>query len=148
MKRVVLICFAMLGSSLTVVGQQTPADLVIQFLGFSEVSAADFRTALNELQSSISGIQRRVEAKRRDLNLLLSVEVPNEAAVGKAVVELNGLQREFQSAIQRYQERFEGLLTPEKMERVMNVVQARELLPAVMAFAAVELVAPPGAPQN
>lgn len=144
MRRAVLICFIIFASSRTSLAQQQPpADIVIRFLGLSPAQVTQFRTSLGDLQSAVSEIQPRLEAKQRELNTLLSAEIPNEADAGRVLVELNALQREQQRAIQLYQERFRSLLVPEQMERVMLVIQARQLLPAVMAFAAVQLVPPP-----
>jgi len=148
MRRIAFACFIVLSSGWNAFSQQSPVDAVIQFLNFSDAQAATFRASLIELQTTVAGIQPQIEAKQRQLNALLAAESPSDVAVGRVVVELNGLQGQIGRAADRYHEKFRNMLLPEQMERVMAVLQARELLPAVMAFAAVQIIAPPATPQN
>ena len=154
MKRVILTCSMILALSATVFGQEAastppanPIDVVIQFLSFSEPQAAQFSRSVAELQSTASGIQSQLESKQRNLSSLLNTPKVDEAAVGKLVVEIYGLQNEMQLAFQRYHSTFVSLLTPEQNERVTKVVQAREMLPMVAVFAALNLVEPPASPR-
>jgi len=154
MKQVILTCAMIMALSTAVFGQQaastapaTPIDVVIQFLNFSQPQAAQFSRSVAELQSTASDIQSQLESKQRNLSSLLNAPKVDETAVAKLVIEIYGLQGEMQLAFQRYHSTFVSLLTPEQNDRVTKVVQARELLPAVAVFAALNLVEPPVSPR-
>jgi hypothetical protein len=126
----------------------TPFAAITQFLTLSGTQAMQFRISFQELQKSSAEIQPRIFLRQEHLNALLNVAAPDEEAIGKIVLEIRALQREQERAFQRYHASFISLVTPEQMERVMRVVQARELVPAVAVFAAVSLIAPPASPKD
>ena len=119
-----------------------PDLLVIQFLGMTETQAAQFREYLQEMQRTVFNVQSQVGAMQKNLGVLIEANPPNEAAIGRTLLEIHALELQAGQAIERYHQRFKSLLGPEQMQRAQQVVQARELFPVVGAFAAVNLVPP------
>lgn len=124
-------------------GPPSPPAIVAQFLGFSADQAAQFQKMLENLQTTIQGLQPQMQAKQQEIEKLAGADSPDPAAVGKAFLDLRALQRQAGQAFDDYHKRFGALLTPDQMEKVQKVVQAGQLLPAVQAFGAVQLLPPP-----
>ncbi len=120
-----------------------PAPVVVaQFLGFTETQGEQFRNLLQNLQATMGGLGEQMGPRRQRLEELLNSDAPDPAAVGAALLEIRGLERQARRAFDSYHERFLALLTAEQKERVQAVVQAARLFPAVRAFAEVNLIEP------
>src|SRR2546429_353400 len=125
--------------------QPPPAPaIVVQFLGLSDTQATQFLQLLQNLQTSVGGLQQQIGPKQQSLeNLLNNTAPPDPAAVGGLMLQIHDLQKQLGQAFQTYHENFLALLTSEQKEKAQAVVQAAQLLPAVRAFAEVRLIEPP-----
>ncbi len=74
--------------------------------------------------------------------LLLTSSQASPISVGQTVIEIRALETQGSRIISSYHSAFVAMLTPEQLQRVQMVVQAGKLIPAIGAFAAVQLVEP------
>ena len=124
--------------------QPPPAPaIVVQFLGFSDTQAAQFKQLLQTLQATAGGVQQQIGPKQQTLDSLLGTAQPDPATAGELLLEIHALQQQLGQAFQSYHEDFLALLTPDQKEKTQAVAQAAQLLPAVKAFAEVRLIEPP-----
>ncbi len=150
MKRIVAILVLMVAFTPVTFAQagsvsepEDPAVAVAHFLEFSDSQTAEFRLALIEMQDAVERLQIELQSKHMELHEVLSLQAPAAIDVGRIVVDITSIERDVGIEIEEYHNTFMQLLTPDQMLRVMHVVRARELLPAVAIFAAVRLVEPP-----
>lgn len=123
-----------------------PPAAVAQFLELTPEQAGQFRQMLDTLQKALQGFEQQVQDKQKNLQALLQADSPDDAAVGKAVLEIRAVEKQAGQALDAYHAQFGALLTPEQVGRVQAVQQAAALLPAVPVFVAVRLVEPPPTP--
>lgn len=124
--------------------EQPPAPaLVVQFLGFSESQSAQFQKLVENLQSSVGPLQQQAAAGQQSLEQLVNSDHPDPAAIGARVLAVRAIQKQILSALDSYHNLFTGLLTGDQVQKVQFVTQAGQLLPAVRAFAQLQLIAPP-----
>lgn len=126
-----------------------PPAVVALFLGLSGDQAAQFQQLLLDLQGTAQGLQLQVKTRQQRLQELTSAAAPDTPAIGRTLLEIRALERQFGQALQGFHERFVGLLRPEQRDKLQAVEQAAQLLPAVAAFGALHLVSlpPPAPPQ-
>jgi hypothetical protein len=117
--------------------------LVAQFLGFSNSQTAQFQGLLQNLQSTIGPLQQQAGTAQHSLDQLANSDNPDPAALGTRLLAVRGVQKQVQAALDSYHKLFVSLLTPDQMQKVQAVAQARQLLPAVNAFAQLQLLTPP-----
>jgi len=120
---------------------------VNQFLGFSPEQATRFGQILEAWQTSMKNLQQMMQAQQQELERPSSVEPPDAAAVGEAFLNVRALGRQTALVIEAYHLNLLSMLTEEQKQKVRAVTQAAPLLPAVQAFAALQLVATPPAPK-
>ena len=124
--------------------EQPPAPAVVaQFLGFSDSQTAQFQKLLQNLQSNIGPLQQQAAAAQQSLEQLANSDNPDPAAIGARLLAIRAIQKQFQAALDSYHKLFAALLTTDQMQKVGAVNQAGHLLPAVNAFAQLQLIAPP-----
>ena len=122
----------------------TPALAVSSFLGFSEGQTVQFLEILDEFHTAMRNLQPQIESKHRQLEGLLTSSQPSPISVGQTVIEIRALEMQGGQIVATYHNAFVAILTPEQLQKVQVVVQASGLIPAIGAFAAVQLVeAPP-----
>ncbi len=124
----------------------SPPEFVARFLDFSPEQAAQFQQLVQRFGTTMQNIQQQAAAKGQELQMLASADPPDPAAVGKAFLEMQAIQKLGGKATDSYHQGFVSLLTPEQKEKVQAVAQLAQLLPAVQAFAALSLVAAPPSP--
>lgn len=121
-----------------------PAPAVVaQFLGFSNSQTAQFLGAVQGLQNRIGPLQQQADAAQQSLEQLANSDNPDPAALGARLLAVRAIQRQILTALDSYHKLFVSLLTTDQMQKVQAVAQARQLLPAVSAFAQMQLLAPP-----
>jgi Spy/CpxP family protein refolding chaperone len=121
-----------------------PVLAVAQFLGFSQTQTSQFLQAFDGFQSAMQNVQTQIAAKQRQLEELIRSAPPvDPGRIGQVVLEIHALQSQAQQVIGTYHNTFLSLLSPEQLQKVQMVNQARQLIPAVGVFAAVALIAPP-----
>ena len=117
--------------------------LVAHFLGFSDSQTAQFQELLQNLQSNIGPPQQKVAAAQQSLEQLANSDSPDPAAIGARLLAIRAIQKQILAALDSYHKLFAALLTRDQMQKVEAVTRAGELLPAVNAFAQLQLIAPP-----
>ena len=138
-----LIVLAVAALALTAQEQPPAPALVAQFLGFSDSQTAQFQKLLQNLQSNIGPLQQQAAAAQQSLEQLANSDNPDPAAIGARLLAIRAIQKQFQAALDSYHKLFTALLTGDQMQRVEAVNHAGKLLPAVNAFAQLQLIAPP-----
>ena len=138
-----LIVLVLAALALTAQEQPPAPALVAQFLGFSDSQTAQFQELLQNLQSTIGPLQQQAAAAQQTLEQLVNGDNPDPAAIGARLVAIRAIQKQILAALDSYHKLFAALLTRDQMQRVEAVTQAGELLPAVNAFARLQLIAPP-----
>lgn len=138
-----LIVLVLAALALTAQEQPPAPALVAQFLGFSDSQAAQFQKLLQNLQSSIGPLQQQAAAAQQSLEQLANSDNPDPAAIGARLLAIRAIQKQFQAALDSYHKLFAALLTTDQTQKVGAVSQAGHLLPAVNAFAQLQLIAPP-----
>jgi uncharacterized membrane protein len=124
--------------------EQPPAPaLVAQFLGFSDTQTAQFQKLLQNLPANIGPLQQQAAAAQQSLEQLVNSDNPDPAAIGARLLAMRSIQKQIQGALDSYHKLFAALLTSDQMQKVQAVTQAGALLPAVKAFAQMQLLAPP-----
>ena len=123
-----------------------PVEAVSHFLSLSETQATHFVEILGAFHSAMQNLQIQAQRRQHALEELLTTPQPDPTAVGQALLEVRALQVQGERMTSRYHQAFIGLLTPEQLQRVQMVAQARELIPAVGVFAALHLIEPPNSP--
>lgn len=124
-----------------------PVVLVVNFLGFSEAQAGQFVQLLEARGQAAKALAQQIGAKQKQLDNLLNGAAPDPAAIGKLLLEIRALSQQDGEILKNYHEKFVQMLTDEQKQKVGMVAQAAQLLPAVNAFIALQLVAPPFPPK-
>lgn len=124
-------------------GAGNPALAISSFLGFSETHTLRFLEIINAFQSAMQSFHAQMEPRQRRLQELMSMPQPDPASVGQALLEIRALEIGRQHMIEEYHNGFVALLSSEQIQKVQAVVQARQLLPAIGFFAALQLIEPP-----
>jgi hypothetical protein len=96
------------------------------------------------LASSLEQARQLATAKEHEIETLAQANPPDLALLGKAVLGLRTIRGQAASTLDAYHQSFAGLLTPGQAARAQTVSDAAGLQPAVAAFVALGLVAPPG----
>ena len=138
-----LIVLVLAALALTAQEQPPAPALVAQFLGFSESQTAQFQKLLQNLQSNIGPLQQQAAAARQSLEQLANSDNPDPAAIGARLLAIRAIHHQIQAALDSYHKLFAALLTRDQMQKVEAVTQAGVLLPAVNAFAQLQLLVPP-----
>jgi len=120
-----------------------PALAVAHFLQFTETQSAQFLQEFDSFQAAMHNLQTQVQSRQHQLDQLVHSPEPNLSAIGQAVIDISVLQSQGAQIIASYHNAFNALLTPEQHQKVQMVIQARQLVPAIGAFAAVNLIEPP-----
>jgi uncharacterized membrane protein len=142
MKRIAAVIF--LAVALRAQDAASPAPLVVAgFLGLSQDQASQFQTMLQNLQAAVGPLSRQAALAQQDLDKALSDPQPDAATVLARLLAVRTVQRQIAAALDSYHSAFNALLTAEQRQKVQAVNQARDLLPAVAAFAQTQLIAPP-----
>jgi len=124
--------------------EQPPAPaLVAQFLGFSNAQTTQLLGAVQGLQNRIVPLQQQAAAAQQSLDQLANSDNPDPATLGARLLAVRAIQQQIAAALDSYHKLFVSLLTTDQMQKVQAVAQARQLLPAVSAFAQLQLIAPP-----
>lgn len=96
------------------------------------------------LARSLDQARQLATAKEHEIETLARANPPDLALIGKSFVDLRTIRSQAASALDAYHQSFAGLLTPDQAARLETVSEAAGLQPAVAAFVALRLVAPPG----
>ncbi|HEV3198732.1 MAG TPA: hypothetical protein VGZ73_12510 [Bryobacteraceae bacterium] len=141
LKTLVTLIFA---ASALAAQEPPPAPAVIaQFLGFSDSQTVQFLGAVQGLQNRIGPLQQQAAAAQQSLDQLVNSDNPDPAALGARLLAVRAIQKQILAALDSYHKLFVSLLTTGQMQKVQAVAQAGELLPAVNAFAHMQLLTPP-----
>jgi hypothetical protein len=97
------------------------------------------------LASSLEQARQLAAAKESEIETLAQANPTDLALLGRAVLDLRTVRRQAASALDAYHQSFADLLTPDQAARAQKVTDAAAIQPAVAAFVALGLVAPPGA---
>lgn len=138
-----LIVLVLAALALTAQEQPPAPALVAQFLGFSDSQTAQFQKLLQNLQSNVGPLQQQAAGAQQSLEQLVNSDSPDPAAIGARLLAIRAIQKQIQAALDSYHKLFAALLAGDQMQKVEAVTQAGELLPAVNAFAQLQLIAPP-----
>jgi hypothetical protein len=138
-----LITLILAANALTAQEQPPAPALVAQFLGFSDSQTVQLLGAVQGLQNRIGPLQQQAAAAQQSLDQLASSDNPDPAALGARLLAVRAIQKQILAALGSYHKLFVSLLTTDQMQKVQAVAQARELLPAVSAFAQLQLLTPP-----
>ena len=138
-----LIVLVLAALALTAQEQPPAPALVAQFLGFSDSQTVQFQKLLQNLRSNIGPLQQQAAAAQQSLEQLANSDNPDPAAIGARLLAIRAIQKQFQAALDSYHKLFAALLTTDQVQKVGAVNQAGHLLPAVNAFARLQLIAPP-----
>jgi hypothetical protein len=95
------------------------------------------------LQNRIGPLQQQAAAAQQSLDQLVNSDNPDPAALGARLLAVRAIQKQILAALDSYHKLFVSLLTTGQMQKVQAVAQAGELLPAVNAFAHMQLLTPP-----
>jgi hypothetical protein len=96
------------------------------------------------LASSLEQARQLATAKEHEIDTLAQANPLDLALLGKAVLDLRTIHGQAASVLDAYHQSFAGLLTPDQAARAQKVTDAAAIQPAVAAFVALGLVAPPG----
>jgi uncharacterized membrane protein len=145
LKTLTVLVLALVLAALALTAQEQPPApaLVAQFLGFSDSQIPQFQKLLQNLQSNIGPLQQQAAAVRQSLEQLANSDNPDPAAIGARVLAIRAIQKQIMAALDSYHKLFAALLNTEQMQKMQAVTQAGNLLPAVNAFAQLQLIAPP-----
>jgi uncharacterized membrane protein len=138
-----LIVLVLAALALTAQEQPPAPALAAQFLGFSDSQTAQFQKLLQNLQSNTGPLQQQAARAQQSLEQLVNSDNPDPAVIGARLLAIRAIQKQIQAALESYHKLFAALLTEDQMQKVAAVTQAAELLPAVNAFAQLQLIAPP-----
>jgi len=141
LKTLITLIFA--AGALTAQDRPPAPALVAQFLGFSNSQTAQFQAVLQNLQSTIGPLQQQAADAQQLLEQLANSDNPDPAAIGGRLLAVRAIQKQILAALDSYHKLFVALLTTDQMQKVQAVAQAGELLPAVNAFAQLQLLMPP-----
>ena len=141
LKTLIILIFA--AAALTAQEPPPAPAVVAQFLGFSDSQTTQLVGSVQSLQSRIATLQQQAATAQQSLEQLVNSNNPDPAAIGARLLAVRAIQKQIQAALDSYHKLFVSLLTPDQMQKVQAVTQAGALLPAVNAFAQLQLIAPP-----
>lgn len=122
----------------------SPLAVVAAVLELSPDQTQAFAQNAQALAGSLEQARQLVTTKEHEIETLAQANPPDLALLGKAVLELRTIRAQAASALDAYHQSIAGLLTPDQLGRAKAVSDAARLQPAVAAFVALHLVAPPG----
>ena len=110
-----------------------PLQLLGRYLELSQDQVESIRALVEERRDAVRPLNDEIAEKEKALRELLESGNPDAAAVGGLALEIHGLRKEVQSAIQKFHKDFEGLLGEEQVRRLRLLRQAARLEPVVRA---------------
>lgn len=122
------------GMQTTTVGNdQTPFDVVVQFLQLSQGQAQELQQLLQARQTAVTPLLQAIQQLTQQLQALLQ-SGGSPAQVGKVVIQIYGLQQQVAQVQQSFLSNFVNLLNPEQQQRLQAVRIAEQLQPVLPAF--------------
>lgn len=142
MKRTLVILFAMvLCVALPVTAQQPdPVGIVAHVLELSEDQITAWAEILHAREAAIQPLAQRAQAAQQQIGQSLESSNPDAATVGRALIELKGLQTQISAVNTQAAKEFEQLLTPDQQERLNAIRGGAQVCPIVPAFEATGLL--------
>lgn len=110
-----------------------PIQLLGRYLELSQDQIERVRVLVEERRNTVRPLNDQVAEKEKALRELLESGNPDAAAVGSLVLEIHRLRKEVQSAIQKFNKDFEGMLGEEQVRKLRLLRQAARLEPVVRA---------------
>lgn len=110
-----------------------PIQLLGRYLELSQDQIEGVRVLVEERRNTVRPLNDQVAEKEKALRELLESGNPDAAAVGSLVLEIHRLRKEVQSAIQKFNKDFEGMLGEEQVRKLRLLRQAARLEPVVRA---------------
>ncbi len=121
-----------------------PLAVVAAVLELSPDQTQALAQSTQALAGSLEQARQLATAKEYEIETLAQANPPDLALLGKAVLDLRTIRGQAASVLDAYHQSVTGLLTPDQLGRAKAVSDAAGLQPAVAAFVALRLVAPPG----
>lgn len=147
MKRALVIAFVAIVCTFPLSAQQPdPVGIVAHVLDLSEDQITAWAEILHAREAAIQPLAQRAQAAQQQIGQALESSNPDAATVGRALIELKGLQIQIGAANAQAAKEFEQLLTPDQRDRLNAVRSAAQACPIIPAFEATGLLGAPHAP--
>ncbi len=141
MKRVGAILFAVILCAMPIFADQPdPVGVVAHVLELSEDQIMAWSKILHAREEAIQPLAEQAQAQQQTIGQSLASGNPDPQAIGRAVIQLNALQKQIGGVNVQSAEQFEQLLTPDQLERLNGIRGAAQVCPIVPAFQATGLL--------
>lgn len=120
--------------------QPDPVAVVAHVLELSPDQIMAWSEILHARHAAIEPLAQQAQAREQAIGQLVAGGNPDPLAVGRAIIELHGLQTRIAGVNAQSATQFEQLLTPEQLQRLEGIRAAAQACPIVPAFQATGLL--------
>jgi len=117
----------------TVGNDQTPFEVVVQFLQLSQGQAQQLQQLLQARQTVVTPLLQTIQQLTQQLQALLQ-SGGSPAQVGTVVIQIYGLQQQVAQIQQVFLTNFMNLLNPDQQQKLQAIRIAEQLQPILPAF--------------
>jgi uncharacterized membrane protein len=121
---------------------QEPVAVVAHVLELSEDQVTAWTEILHARQAAIEPLAQRAQAVQQQIGRALESTNPDAPTIGRALIEMKGLQGQIATANTHAAAQFELLLTSDQRERLKGIRAGAQVCPVIPAFQATGIVSP------
>lgn len=129
--------------------QAPPVQALKQYLSLADEQVTQLTQLRREQARAVQPVAQQTREKRVALRTLLEGGTADSATVGRAVLDLDALRKQFRQIDERYQAQARQILTAAQKEKLEALADAAKLQPAIRQAAGLNLIdrPAPGGPR-
>ena len=116
--------------------QQSPDDVLKDVLGLTDAQLGQLHSLLDSRRTAAETLRTQIDAAQKALHDAVSATTPDPAAIGNAVLALQSLQKQAQSANDSFKTAFQAILTADQKTKVEAIETLLGTLKAAQALQA------------
>jgi hypothetical protein len=120
------------------------------YLNLSDSQIAGLQAVQKQLQTAVANLQQQIATKQTDLQSRLTAGSTDAAAVGRLLLDITALGKQFDTIAGGFRDQAKNLLTADQKTKLKALEDASKLQPAIRQATGLLLIAPlanaPGSP--
>ena len=124
-------------------GAAPPLDAVKQALGLTDAQITQLQQLQRDRAQAVQPIFQQMQTRQTSLADALKATAPDPAAVGRLVVEMEGLRKQIRDSSEKYQKQAVATLTAAQQTKLKALEDAAKLRDAIGQATALNLLVPP-----
>ena len=102
--------------------------LLARYLKLTEAQSAQLKTFSEELKTKLQAVRTARQPLEQNFQTLINAANPNACSIGDAAIALHNNALQAKAAVERFDDKFSAILTPEQLARYEALKAAAELL--------------------